>query len=677
MSSVPSTTNETPSVSPSHVTDVDPGARAPLVLGGLKLHDVTKMVVGINERRAHLLWWIMFLASASLATVGGVMIIYLIVTGVGVWGLNQPVGWAWDITNFVFWVGIGHAGTLISAILFLFRQRWRTSINRAAEAMTIFAVMCAGIFPAIHVGRIWRIYFVFPFPNHLELWPNFRSPLLWDVFAVSAYATVSMLFWYVGLIPDLATLRDRATSKVKHIVYGLLALGWRGGQRHWRHYEMAYLLLAGLSTPLVLSVHTIVSFDFAVSQVPGWHTTIFPPYFVAGAIFSGFAMVITLLVPARAAFGLQDLITTRHLENICKVLLATGMMVGYAYATEFFIAWYSGNPFESFVFFNSRAFGPYAWAYWTMVTCNVLAPQLFWFKAIRRNMLAMFVISIFVNIGMWFERFVIIVTSLHRDALPSSWGYFSPTWVEVLTFAGTFGIFLTLFLLFIRFLPMIAMSEVKGVMEPKDQVPSDDHDREPQVVAAQAGQVDLDASSASASVMPAETAGVIAEFENPDALLRAARQVRDAGYSKFDVYSPFPIHGMDEAMGLRRSRLGWIVLMGGIAGALAALGLQWYTSVVDYPLITAGKPYFSWPAFVPIIFELGVLLAAFGAVFGMLAINGLPRWYHPLLKYDRFVRASDDSFFLAIDAKDRQYDADRAAILLERLGGRNVDPLEP
>ena len=374
------------------------------------------------------------------------------------------MGWAWDITNFVFWIGIGHAGTLISAILFLFRQKWRTSINRAAEAMTLFAVACAGIYPLFHVGRPWRAYWLFPIPNpDLNLWQNFRSPLLWDVFAVSTYATVSALFWYVGLIPDLATLRDRTKNKIRRIVFGVLSLGWRGSARHWSHYEMAYMILAGLSTPLVLSVHTIVSFDFAVSIMPGWHTTIFPPYFVAGAIFSGFAMVLTLLIPFRKLFNLEHLITMKHIDNMCKIILATGTIVGYAYATEFFIAWYSGNPYERFTFVN-RALGPYAWAYWTMISCNVLTPQLFWFKSIRQNVVVIFIMSIFVNIGMWFERFVIIVTSLHRDYLPSSWGYFKPTPVDILLFMGSIGLFVTLNLLFVRFLPMIAISEVKGVM---------------------------------------------------------------------------------------------------------------------------------------------------------------------------------------------------------------------
>ncbi len=436
--------------------------REPLVLKHRSLAWVSDTVAGIAEGKTPTWWWAAFVPSFLGMLMCFLMIGYLFSTGIGVWGLNNPVGWAWDITNFVFWIGIGHAGTLISAVLFLLRQKWRTSINRSAEAMTLFAVVCAMIFPAIHVGRVWLAWWLFPLPNSNGIWPQFRSPLLWDVFAVSTYGTVSLLFWYVGLIPDLATMRDRAKSAVRKFCYGFFALGWTGSNRHWRNYEKAYLLLAGLSTPLVLSVHSIVSFDFAVSQVPGWHTTIFPPYFVAGAIFSGFGMVLTLLIPLRTLCKLEDVITVRHVELMGKVILATGSIVGYAYGMEFFIAWYGGNPYELYAFKN-RAFGPYWWAYWTMISCNVISPQLFWFKKIRTNIVAVFILSIFVNIGMWFERFVIIVTSLHRDYLPSNWGYFKPTIVDILTFVGSFGLFLTLFLLFIRFLPLIAISEVKGV----------------------------------------------------------------------------------------------------------------------------------------------------------------------------------------------------------------------
>ncbi len=441
----------------------DPSGRAPLILK----HDyksVTDAVCGVVENpKIHPAWALGFLVALGGLGMLFALIVHLIATGVGVWGNNVPVAWGWPIVNFVFWVGIGHAGTLISAVLFLFRQNWRTSINRFAEAMTIFAVVCAGTFPGIHVGRIWLAYWLFPVPNQMLMWPQFRSPLLWDVFAVGTYASVSLVFWYMGMIPDLATLRDRARHPLRRLAYGVLSMGWRGSSRHWHRYERAYILLAALATPLVLSVHTVVSFDFAVSQVPGWHTTIFPPYFVAGAIFSGFAMVVTLAVPARAFYGMKEIITVRHLENMNKVILATGSMVGYAYAMEFFIAWYGGNRYEQFAFVN-RAMGPYWWAYWTMVSCNVLSPQIFWFKKARTSIPIMMVVAIFVNIGMWFERFVITVTSLSRDYLPSSWAYFRPTPVDIGMLIGSFGLFFTLFFLFLRFLPMIAISEVKLVM---------------------------------------------------------------------------------------------------------------------------------------------------------------------------------------------------------------------
>ncbi len=430
--------------------------------GDNELARITDTVIRVTEvSRPPVGWYIAFAIAVTMLGILGMSIGWLFWTGIGVWGNMHPVVWAWDITNFVFWVGIGHAGTLISAILFLLRQSWRTAINRAAEAMTIFAVMCALIFPGIHIGRPWLPYWMLPIPNQMNMWPQFRSPLDWDVFAVSTYFTVSLLFWYVGLIPDLASIRDRSTTTVRRLVYGLFAMGWRGSSRQWHRYERAYLILAALSTPLVLSVHSVVSFDFATSQLPGWHTTIFPPYFVAGAIFSGFAMVVTLLVPARQFFGLKNIIEIHHLEAMNKVIVATSLMVGYSYGMEFFIAWYSGSPYEGFAFVN-RAFGPYYWAYWTMISCNVIFPQLFWFKKIRTSLLGMMIICILVNVGMWFERFVIIVTSLHRDFVPSAWGYYIPTKWDFLTLTGSFGLFFTLFLLFCRYLPMVAVAEVKG-----------------------------------------------------------------------------------------------------------------------------------------------------------------------------------------------------------------------
>jgi len=438
-----------------------------LVKGDRSFHEVTDLISHHAEKKTPMAW----LAAFSVASLGVALLLtmlaYQVWNGVGVWGNNQPVAWGWPIVNFVFWVGIGHAGTLISAVLFLFRQSWRTSINRAAEAMTIFAVICALIFPTFHVGRVWVVYWMLPIPNQMEMWPQFKSPLLWDVFAVSVYFAVSLLFWYVGLIPDLATLRDRAKNIWRKRILGFFSLGWSGANRHWRNYEKTYLILAGLATPLVLSVHSVVSFDFAVSIIPGWHTTIFPPYFVAGAIFSGFAMVMTLLVVARVIYNLKDLITVDHLEKMNIIILVTGTIVGFAYITEFFVAWYSQVEYEQYAFLN-RALGPYAWAYWTMMTCNLIAPQFFWVKKLRRSVPFMFAISIVVNIGMWFERFVITITSLHRDFLPSSWGYYTPTFVDIGTFIGSFGLFFFLFLLFLRFVPMVALSEVKGVMPEAD-----------------------------------------------------------------------------------------------------------------------------------------------------------------------------------------------------------------
>ena len=449
--------------------------RAPVIEPGHTFGTVTEKISAIVLTRPASNGWFLGFGIAFMLTMMMLFAIgYLVLKGIGIWGVTIPIGWGFAIVNFVWWIGIGHAGTLISAILLLLRQSWRNSINRFAEAMTLFAVAAAGIFPAIHVGRPWLAYWLFPYPSTMGVWPQFRSPLMWDVFAVSTYATISALFWFIGLIPDLATLRDRSDNPALKIVYGMLSFGWRGSARHWHRYETAYLLLAGLATPLVLSVHTVVSFDFAIGIVPGWHTTIFPPYFVAGAIFSGFGMVLTLALPLRAVYRLEDLITQYHIDCMCKITLATGTMVGYAYAMEFFIAWYGANPYEGFAFIN-RAFGPYAWAYWIMVTCNVVTPQFFWFKGIRRNTTIVWVLSLFVNVGMWFERFVIICTSLARDFLPSSWGYLSPTVADIFTFFGTFGVFSVLFLLFIRFLPLMAMAEIKAVTPQADPHSGNSH----------------------------------------------------------------------------------------------------------------------------------------------------------------------------------------------------------
>ena len=441
--------------------------RAPVIEPGHTYGSVTDQISAIVLQPGfHKGWALGLLISLSLVGVLAISVFELLRKGVGVWGLNNPVGWAFDITNFVWWIGIGHAGTLISAILLLLRQEWRTSINRFAEAMTLFAVACAGLFPLLHLGRPWLFYWLFPYPNVMNMWPQWRSPLMWDVFAVSTYGTISALFWYVGLIPDLATLRDRSKNVVSRLIYGAAALGWRGSAMHWHRYEVTYLLLAGLATPLVVSVHTVVSFDFAVGQLPGWHATIFPPYFVAGAIFSGFAMVMTLAIPLRKFYGLEDFITMRHLGNMAKVMLATGLIVGYGYMVELFIAFYSGNTYEEYMMLN-RIKGPYAPFWWALIFCNLIVPQVLWFRGIRNNIAILFVVSIIVNVGMWLERFIIIVTSLHRDFLPSSWGMFWPTIWDWGLYIGSLGLFFTLLFLFIRFLPMIAVFEMRELVARK------------------------------------------------------------------------------------------------------------------------------------------------------------------------------------------------------------------
>ena len=438
--------------------------REPLVTGNKTYHQITEDLCAPTERTPSLLWVVAFIIAAITAAFGVFAITWTIWQGIGTWDLNRTINWGYDITNFVWWIGIGHAGTLISAILLLFRQRWRTGVNRAAEAMTIFAVICAGLFPIIHMGRVWNAFFIMPYPNTRgPLWPNFDSPLLWDVFAISTYLTVSLLFWYTGLVPDFATIRDRAQGLRKKL-YAFLSFGWTGSAKHWQRWEYLSLVLAGLATPLVLSVHTIVSFDFATSVIPGWHTTIFPPYFVAGAVFSGFAMVLTLMLIARKILNLEDYITMEHIESMNKVILLTGSIVGVAYLTELFIAWYSGYVYEQFAFFN-RAMGVYWWSYFGMMSCNVLIPQLFWWKKFRRNIVLTFFLSILINVGMWFERFVIIATTLARDYLPSSWSYYSPTWVEIGIYIGTFGIFFTLFLGFTRIAPVVAIAEIKHILK--------------------------------------------------------------------------------------------------------------------------------------------------------------------------------------------------------------------
>lgn len=451
------------------VLKYESAVRAPLVEGNKDYHQVTEDILKPIEAAPSRLWKIGFGISVALLLFGVYSVYREVTYGIGQWNLNKTIGWGWDITNFVWWVGIGHAGTLISAILLLFRQGWRTGVNRAAEAMTIFAVMCAGQFPIFHMGRVWMAFFVLPYPNTRgPLWVNFTSPLLWDVFAISTYFTVSLLFWYTGLLPDLATVRDRAIVKWRKRLYGVLSFGWTGSTKHWQRHESLALVLAGLSTPLVLSVHTIVSFDFATSVIPGWHTTIFPPYFVAGAVFSGFAMVQSLMIITRKVLGLQEYITIEHIDVMNKIIVTTGSIVGVAYLTELFMAWYSQNQYEGYTFWYSRAnlFSPYGWSYWGMMACNVISPQIFWSRKLRRNLTVTFFMSVIVNIGMWFERFVIIVTSLYRDYLPSSWSaYYSPTIWEIGFYLGTFGLFFTCYFLFSKWFPVIAVAEIKHILK--------------------------------------------------------------------------------------------------------------------------------------------------------------------------------------------------------------------
>jgi Ni/Fe-hydrogenase subunit HybB-like protein len=447
----------------------------PLIGPGHSFGSVTDKISAVVLTTGQPLAWVIVVSIGFLMTgMLGMAVTYLLYKGVGIWGVNIPVGWGFAIINFVWWIGIGHAGTLISAILLLLKQGWRTSINRFAEAMTIFAVMCAGLFPLIHTGRPWlAAYWLFPYPSSMGVWPQFRSPLIWDVFAVSTYFTVSLLFWYTGLIPDLATLRDKARHRALKIIYGVLSLGWRGSARHWQRYEHIYLLLAGLSTPLVLSVHTVVSFDFAIGIVPGWHTTIFPPYFVAGAIYDGFAMVLTLAIPLRKIYGLEDFITDRHLENMAKVMLLTGLIVAYGYASELFFGFYSGNQYEGFMVWN-RIHGPYWFMYWLLITCNIIVPQSVWIRKVRTTPWILFIVANFVNVGMWLERFVIVVISLHRDFVPSSWRLYIPTIWDFMTFFGTIGLFITLFFLFVRALPMISIFEVR-TMVPEAKLEAEGH----------------------------------------------------------------------------------------------------------------------------------------------------------------------------------------------------------
>ena len=606
------------------------------ILNDKSYHTISEDIARPIEGRASRAWWIAF-GITLLATLWGVWAIWVTLRdGIGAWGLNKNVGWAWDITNFVWWVGIGHAGTLISAVLLLFRQQWRVAINRSAEAMTIFAVLQASIFPILHLGRPWLLHFNLPIPNQYgSLWDNFNSPLLWDVFAIATYFSVSLVFWWVGLLPDFAMLCDRAFKPFQKKIYSLLSFGWSGRAKDWQRMEETMLLLAGIATPLVISVHTIVSFDFATSVVSGWHTTIFPPYFVAGAIFSGFAMVSLLLIILRKVCKLEAYITLKHIELMNTVMLVAGSIVAVAYLTEFFMAMRSHSEFEKYIFLN-RATGDYAWAFWTMIICNVVLPQLLWFKKLRRSIVFSVCVALVVCVGMWFERFVIIVTSLHRGYLPSSWTMFSPTWVDIGIFVGTLGFFFLLFLLYARSFPMIAQAEVKGVRgcEPHGQ-----------------GLGDRSLGTDVRSEVSLNS--YLLTLTSPEELLDKIKELKSDSKKIQEVYTPFYVHGLAEALGLKRTRLGKATFLYGLIGLFFGCWLTYFTMIKDWPMDIGGKPNATFwqnlPAFVPVIFELVLYFAAHLLVISFFIRSRL----YPFKKAENPIKKSSDDKFV-IQVRDKK-----------------------
>jgi polysulfide reductase NrfD len=608
------------------------------ILNDKSYHTISEDIARPIEGRASRAWWIAF-GITLLATLWGVWAIWVTLRdGIGAWGLNKNVGWAWDITNFVWWIGIGHAGTLISAVLLLFRQQWRVAINRSAEAMTIFAVLQASIFPILHLGRPWLLHFNLPIPNQYgSLWDNFNSPLLWDVFAIATYFSVSLVFWWVGLLPDFAMLRDRTIKPFQKKIYSLLSFGWSGRAKDWQRMEETMLLLAGIATPLVISVHTIVSFDFATSVVSGWHTTIFPPYFVAGAIFSGFAMVSLLLIILRKVCKLEAYITLKHIELMNTVMLVAGSIVAVAYLTEFFMAMRSHSEFEKYVFHN-RATGDYAWAFWTMIICNIVLPQLLWIKKLRRSIAFSVCVALVVCVGMWFERFVIIVTSLHRGYLPSSWTMFSPTWVDIGIFVGTLGFFFLLFLLYARSFPMIAQAEVKGG---RSQVSGD------------RCQVSGNRYQETGVREQESLNSYLLTLNSPEELLDKIKELKSDGKEIQEVYTPFYVHGLAKALGLKRTRLGKATFLYGLIGLFFGCWLTYFTMIKDWPMDIGGKPNATFwqnlPAFVPVIFELVLYFAAHLLVISFFIRSRL----YPFKKAENPIKKSSDDKFV-IQVRDKK-----------------------
>ncbi|EKV29533.1 Molybdopterin oxidoreductase [Caenispirillum salinarum AK4] len=618
---------------------------------------------GVGDRVASILldlptrrrWWTAFLVSGALFLFLPATLVHLFIQGVGVWGVNIPVNWGLAIVNVVWWIGIGHAGTFISAMLLLLGQDWRNSLNRFAEAMTIFAVICAAMYPIIHLGRPQFFYWMLPYPTPFEVWPQFRSPLFWDVMAISTYFTVSLLFWYVGLIPDLASVRDKAKGRFWRVALGLAALGWRGSAMHWVRWRRAYVMLAALAMPLVVSVHSGVSLLFAAGPVPGWHTTIYPPYFVMGALFSGFAVVGMIAVTLRAWFKLYDLVTPRHLDLLAKFMLAIGLMTAYGYLFEALTAWTSGHQFEVDTL-RDRLIGPFAPIYWGAVILNFAPIQMLWRRRWRTRPVVLFLVCLSVTVGMWLERYMLIISGLFRDYLPSSWGTYSAPWTEWLLFLGTIGFFLFAFVLFIRFLPMVAISEVKEVLF--EERPAKRPAPEPAPRAAEPTNRE-----------PARDGlyGVLACYDRADDLVLAARRAVAGGFTRLDCHTPFPVDDLTEVLGLKERRLPWMVTGAGAFGLVFALGLLWYIDVMYYPTPVGGLPLEAWTAYGLPAFEFTVLLAALTAVIGMLALNRLPRLHHPLFEVEAFDRATQDGFFLVLLADDPHFDPARARDFLEGL----------
>lgn len=609
----------------------------PVLDGHHTLASLNARITGVPLSRFGLAWRFGVAIAGVLTLCGVCAAAWLLYRGIGVWGVNIPVAWGFAITNFVWWIGIGHAGTLISAILLLLRQPWRNSINRFAEAMTLFAVLNAALFPLLHLGRVWKFFYLLPYPNQMTVWPQWRSPLVWDAFAVATYATVSLLFWYLGLIPDLAATRDAARRLWQRRLFGFFALGWRAEARQWEHLRQGYLILAGLATALVVSVHSIVSLDFASSIVPGWNATIFPPYFVAGAIFSGMAMVLTLAIPLRALLRMKDLVTTRHLDLMSKVMLTTGLMVGYGYLMEVLTEWLSQSPAELYRL-HARMIGHGAPAFWATVLCNVVIAQSLWFRRVRTSPIPLFLVSLAINVGMWLERFDIVVTSLERDYTPSAWHPYVPTIIDWGVLVGTLGFFTLLFLLFVRILPISPIYELKelahrehrmrfGPPRPDGPIPS---------------------HRTSAPLSTGAPSPMVAVFDNPESIAQAATDLRRAGHAGIAAYTPMPVEGLARVL-TRRSRLPLVFLIGGACGGLGGYLMQYLTAAVDYPWIVAGKPLHSWPSFVPITYELTILGASLAGFFGTIVACRLPRLHHPVFEIADFRAATRDRFFLVIN----------------------------